>query len=45
MTTPLDAAFARLRAMMLAAAPQMSVAHDASGALELRTPQIDPKTG
>lgn len=45
MTTPFDAAFARLRALMLAAAPQMTVARDEAGALELRTPQVDPKTG
>ena len=45
MTTPFEAAFAALRARILAAAPQMTVARDEAGALELRTPQIDPKTG
>lgn len=36
--------FARLRRLMLEAAPGMVAARDAPGALELRTPEIDPKT-
>ena len=36
--------FARLRGLMLEAAPGMVVAKDSPGALELRTPAIDPKT-
>lgn len=36
--------FARLRAVMLEAAPAMMVNRDEPGALELRTPEIDPKT-
>jgi hypothetical protein len=34
----------RLRAIMLAAAPTMIVNKDEPGSLELRTPEIDPKT-
>lgn len=36
--------FTRLRRLMLEAAPGMVAAKDTPGALELRTPQIDPKT-
>ena len=36
--------FARLRGIMLEAAPGMTIAKDKPGALELRTPKIDPKT-
>lgn len=36
--------FARLRRLMLVAAPGMTVAKDQAGALEVRTPTIDPKT-
>lgn len=36
--------FARLRSIMLEAAPDMTIAKDKPGALELRTPKIDPKT-
>ncbi len=36
--------FARLRTLMLEAAPGMKVAKDGPGGLELRTPEIDPKT-
>ena len=35
---------ARLRAIMLAAAPTMIVNIDAPGSLELRTSEVDPKT-
>ncbi len=37
-----EAVFARLRSIMLEAAPGMTVAKDKPGALELRTPKIDP---
>lgn len=40
-----DAVYARLRTLMLAAAPAMTVTKDAPGDLELRTPDIDAKTG
>jgi hypothetical protein len=36
--------FAQLRDLMLQAAPGMKVNKDQPGALELRTPDIDPKT-
>ncbi len=39
-----EAIFARLRAIMVKAAPKMVVTKDSPGALELRTPAIDPKT-
>jgi hypothetical protein len=39
-----EAVFARLRSMMLDAAPGMTIAKDKPGSLELRTPTIDPKT-
>lgn len=39
-----SALYDRLRAVMLAAAPDMKVNRDAPGSLELRTPEIDPKT-
>jgi hypothetical protein len=39
-----DAVYARLRETMLKAAPKMTVNKDLPGALELRTPTIDPKT-
>ena len=44
MTAQFDEVFLRLREMMLAAAPQMKVTRDEPGTLELRTPEIDPKT-
>lgn len=44
MTEDFEAVFARLRKMMLDAAPKMTVAKDVAGALELRTGAIDPKT-
>lgn len=44
MTEQFSQAFERLRALMLAAAPDMKVARDEPGSLELRTPEIDPKT-
>jgi hypothetical protein len=36
---------ARLRVIMLASAPIMTVTKDTPGSLELRTPTQDPKTG
>lgn len=36
--------YARLRGIMLEAAPAMTINRDEPGALELRTPGIDPKT-
>lgn len=36
--------YARLRTIMLEAAPAMTINRDEPGALELRTPDIDPKT-
>jgi hypothetical protein len=36
--------YARLREIMLEAAPGMTINRDEPGALELRTPDIDPKT-
>ncbi len=36
--------FGQLRLMMLSAAPRLTVARDGPGTLELRTPEIDPKT-
>lgn len=36
--------FARLRSLMLTAAPGMTVTKDLPGALELRTATLDPKT-
>lgn len=36
--------FTRLRAIMLAAAPEFVVSKDLPGSLELRTREIDPKT-
>lgn len=36
--------YERLRAIMLEAAPSMTISRDEPGALELRTPRIDPKT-
>ena len=39
-----DEIYARLRAIMLGAAPAMIVSRDLPGLLELRTPEIDPKT-
>ena len=44
MTKVFEEVHARLRAMMLDAAPQMIVMRDEAGSLELRTSQIDPKT-
>jgi hypothetical protein len=44
MAEDFEAVFARLRGLMLKAAPGMVVAKDSAGALELRTPVIDPKT-
>ena len=38
------AVYARLRRLMLDAAPRMTVTKDLPGSLELRTPAIDPKT-
>jgi hypothetical protein len=37
--------FGRMRDMMRAAAPSMTVAKNDAGSLELRTPDIDAKTG
>lgn len=39
-----ETVFVRLRSIMLEAAPGMTIAKDKLGALELRTPKIDPKT-
>jgi hypothetical protein len=39
-----EAVFARLRSLMLATAPGMTIAKDVAGALELRTAVVDPKT-
>ncbi|WP_165324299.1 hypothetical protein [Rhizorhabdus phycosphaerae] len=39
-----EAIYAGLRAIMLDAAPSMTVTKDEPGSLELRTPDIDPKT-
>jgi len=39
-----EAVFALLRRMMLDAAPGMTATKDSPGALELRTPTVDPKT-
>lgn len=36
--------YAQLRRIMLEAAPAMTVTRDEPGSLELRTPDIDPKT-
>ena len=44
MTDQFNEAFTRLRAMMLAAVPGVTVTRDEPGSLELRTPAIDPKT-
>jgi hypothetical protein len=44
MSEDFEAVFARLRRMMLEAAPTTTVAKDVAGALELRTGAIDPKT-
>lgn len=44
MAEDFEAVFGRLRGIMLKAAPGRVVAKDAPGALELRTPAIDPKT-
>jgi len=44
MAESFETVFTRLRSIMLAAAPTMMVAKDHAGALELRTPTIDPKT-
>lgn len=44
MTATFDEVFVRLREMMLAAASHMKVMRDEPGALELRTPELDPKT-
>lgn len=39
-----ETVFARLRTIMLGAAPGMTIAKDQPGSLELRTPALDPKT-
>ena len=44
MSDAFDTVYARLRDTMLAAAPSMVVNKDLPGSLELRTPEIDPKT-
>ena len=44
MAEDFDKVFAGLRKLMLDAASGMTVAKDNPGALELRTPRIDPKT-
>lgn len=44
MAEDFESVFARLRSIMLQAAPTMVVSKDLAGALELRTPGIDPKT-
>lgn len=44
MAEDFKAIYARLRGLMLEAAPGMVVNKDRPGALELRTPAIDPKT-
>ena len=44
MTEQFSEVFARLRAIMLAAAPDMLMKRDERGSLELRTPALDPKT-
>lgn len=44
MADDFETVFARLRRTMLEAAPKMTVTKDNPGALELRTPTIDPKT-
>ena len=44
MTEQFSEVFARLRAIMLAAAPDMLMKRDEPGSLELRTPALDPKT-
>ncbi len=44
MTGDFAVVFARLRRLMLEAAPGMIAAKDAPGTLELRTPEIDPRT-
>jgi hypothetical protein len=44
MADDFDAIYARLRTIMLEAAPGMTVNRDLPGSLELRTPEIDPKT-
>lgn len=43
MAEDFESVFARLRGIMLQSAPSMVVSKDSSGALELRTPGIDPK--
>jgi hypothetical protein len=45
MSAAFDEAFAALRAIMLEAGQGMVIARDHPGDLELRTPDIDPKTG
>lgn len=44
MAEDFNSVFARLRDIMLRSAPTMVVTKDSAGALELRTPGIDPKT-
>jgi len=44
MTENFETIYVRLRSMMLAEAPGMTVAKDKPGSLELRTPTVDPKT-
>lgn len=44
MAEDFETVFTRLRSIMLEAAPGMVIAKDSAGALELRTPTIDPKT-
>lgn len=44
MSDSFELVFAQLRATMLAAAPEMVVAKDDPGSLELRTPAVDLKT-
>lgn len=44
MAEDFESVHARLRSCMLKSAPNMVVTKDSAGALELRTPGIDPKT-
>lgn len=44
MTNAFETIYARLRDLMLEAAPGMTKTKDLPGGLELRTPRIDPKT-
>jgi len=45
LTEAFDETFARLRAMMLSAAPLMKITRDEPGSLEMRWPVIEAKTG